>query len=202
MKILIPTCRPIDQLQPMIESLVKTTDGLEIFASCMQGASASINRNLCLDQLIVGETAIMLDDDIEGFYEGWVNDMLFALINPRVVVASARLLKANGEFGPTCSDIMDPYPLEIEVPVKKTKHSVIPTAAIIFRHIGLTFDTQFIGSGFEDNDWMFQYHRQIPDCIFVQSNRCKLVHMNAMRNQKGDYWRHNKTYFFKKWGIS
>ena len=196
MKILIPTCRPREDLTSMIESLDKTSNGLEIFASCQQGASASINRNLCLDQIHVGETAIMLDDDVEGFYDGWVNDMLFALFNPRVVVASARLLKANGEFGPTCSRCMDPYPLEIEV--KRHKHCVLPTAAIIFRHHGHRFDENFIGSGWEDNSWMAEYCKADLNAIFVQSNRCKLIHLNCMSNQKNT-WDHNKSHFFTLW---
>jgi hypothetical protein len=37
--------------------------------------------------------------------------------------------------------------------------------------------------------------------VFVQSNRCRLIHANEMKNQKGKYWQHNRDHFSKKWGI-
>lgn len=38
-----------------------------------------------------------------------------------------------------------------------------------------------------------------PDAKFVQSNRCRLIHRNEMKNQKGANWKHNMAYFFTKW---
>lgn len=200
MKILIPTLLEREQLAPMIEQVERfyARYPLEIFASCLN-ASAAVNRNACLDRLDVGETAIMLDDDVSGFYSGWVSDLLYGLtVFPNAVMVSARLIRTCGKFAPTCSRCYDPVPEEIEV--EPGSNCILPTAAIAFVHRGHRFDENFRGSGFEDGDWCFQYLQADPSAVFVQSNRCRLVHRNDMKNQRGDNWRHNKAYFLEKWG--
>lgn len=198
MKILVPTCMEREQIAGFLAELSEFSPGCEVFASCTPD-SASVNRNLCLDQVQVGETAIMLDDDIRGFYPGWVDDLLMGLSIPNAVMVSARLLNEDGLFGPTCSRCMIPSPEEIVV--ERGSNCILPTAAIAFVHRGHRFDTRYIGSGFEDNDWCFQYRVADPDAVFVQSNRCRLVHLNLMRQQRGSNWQHNKMLMFKKWGV-
>lgn len=199
MKILIPTYLERSQVADLISEIEANSPGHEVFASCTK-ASASVNRNLCLDQIEVGETAIMLDDDISGFCPGWVEHLLAGLTLPNAVMVSARLLKPDGKtFGITCSDCYDPTPDEI--PVKGGKTSILPTAAVAFVHAGHRLDEKFIGSGYEDSDWCFQYRKSNPAAVFVQSNRCRLIHLNERKEGRGANWDHNKKYFHKKWGI-
>jgi len=199
MKILIPTF--LDEVpKEMLAQLERTVPAeTEIIASCLK-ASASVNRNYCLKRVEYDEIAIMLDDDILGFYPGWIEDLLNPFVPRRnVVMNSARLLEPNGKFGQTCSRCMSPTPMEIEV--FSGHDCVLPTAAIAFKHKGHFFDEGFIGSGFEDSDWCFQYIKADVTSEFIQSNRCKLIHLNEMKNQKGENWIHNKAYFARKWKI-
>jgi hypothetical protein len=77
----------------------------------------------------------------------------------------------------------------------------MPTAAIAFVHRGIRFDENFRGSGWEDNDWMKAIAANDPAAKFVQSNRCRLIHLNEMKRQHGDNWTHNKAYFYRKWSL-
>lgn len=203
MKILIPTYLDRSQLQIklLLQYIEETTVGCDIIASCLK-ASASVNRNYCLDHLEIGETAIMIDDDITDFYPGWVSDLTLPLTPnqpiPNAVMVSARLLKEDGTFGPTCSGCYDPYPQEISVR-GAAKHCILPTAAIAFIHRGHRFDERFRGSGWEDNDWMAKYIADDPYAAFIQSNRCKLTHLNEMKEQHGINWHHNKDIFWSTW---
>lgn len=192
MKVLIPTCLDPEQIAPQIAAIREHTSGAEVFASCLD-ASASVNRNACLDQIAVGDTAIMVDDDVEGWYVGWADDLLLGLRFPGTVMVSARLLKLNGNFGQTSSDCYDAAPEEI--PVK-----MLPSAAIAFRYTGLKFDCGYVGSGFEDTDYVRQLLAGDPSAVLVQSNRCRLIHRNEQKQQRGENWDHNRAYFRKKWG--
>lgn len=196
MKILIPTCKQQSHVEKMWKQMQEVGTRGDVYASCLP-ESAAINRNFCLSHIDIGEIAIMLDDDIEGFYVGWIDDLLKPLADETVAIVSARLLNTDGSFGPTCSRCYDAEPEEIEITSNGV--CVMPTAAIAFRHRGHWFDESFLGSGFEDNDWMLQYMKADPSCRFIQSNKCRLVHRNEMKNQKGQVWKHNEAYFFNKW---
>lgn len=197
MKILIPTMLEPNRLREQIAEIHASTPEVKVVASCLP-ASASSNRNECLKAVDFGEVAVMIDDDIRGFYPGWLDDLTLAFEDPAVVMVSARLLTADGQaFGPTCSRVIAPRPMEI--PVHFHWPCVLPTAAIAFRHRGHTFDETFVGSGWEDNDWCLQYLIANQSSKFVQSNRCKLRHLNEMKNQHGPNWDHNRAYFEKKW---
>lgn len=197
MKILIPTCKQPSEIQPLIDDIEKSTPGCDVWASCHR-ESAAVNRNTCLWLVEVGEVAIMLDDDIEGFYPGWVDDLVKPMSDPAVVMVSARLLEPDGRFGQTCSRCYADSPEEIEI--KSNGQCVIPTAAIAFRHRGHVFDENFLGSGFEDNDWCQQYLTADPNCKFIQSNRCRLIHKNEQKSQS-KYWDRNMMYFHNKWTL-
>lgn len=198
MKILIPTCKQPAAIQPLLDALQLNLPQCDnsIVASCLP-ESAAVNRNFCLSHVSVGEIAVMIDDDIEGFYPGWVDDLTKPLADESVVMVSARLMNPDGTIGPTCSRCYDLEPEEIEI------HSngvcVLPTAAIAFRHLGYSFDESFVGSGFEDNDWCLQYLKSDQCARFIQSNKCRLIHLNLMRNQKGKFWKQNEFYFYNKW---
>jgi len=198
-KILIPTYLEREQVVSLVSEIKANSPGDTVFASCTK-ASAAVNRNLCLDELQRGETAIMLDDDIRGFYPGWSDDLLKGLELPNAVMVSARLLKSDGKtFGVTCSDCYDPTPDEI--PVQGGKTSILPTAAIAFVWRGQRLDCTYRGSSYEDSDWCFQVRKDDPQAVFVQSNRCRLLHLNERKEGRGENWDHNRSYFHEKWGI-
>lgn len=197
MKILIPTCRQLIKIQPLLSELNNNCPADTTFhASCFP-EPAAINRNICLTHVAKDEIAVMIDDDIEGFYPGWIDDLTAPLGDESVVMVSARLLDQSGVFGPTCSRCYDPEPMEIEV--ESNGQCVLPTAAIAFRHRGHLFDEHYLGSGWEDNDWCFEYLKHDPSAKFIQSNRCKLIHRNEMKSQGGKIWEHNQMYFYNKW---
>lgn len=198
-KILIPTLLPQEKLRKIVEEIKQTT-GLDAICSCVK-ASASVNRNICIDRACLsdGDIVIMLDDDITGFYEGWLSDLVKPMQDANVVMASARLLRADGvTFNETCSQCFDAEPEEIEI--KRHGDCLIPTAAISFRYKGIRFDESYVGSGWEDNDFCLQYLQKFPESKFIQSNRCRLIHLNEMKNQKGHYWERNVSVFIRKWG--
>lgn len=203
MKILIPTYKPIEKIRDYVAKVASFSPGCEIFASCQDG-SASVNRNWCLEKsgIQIGEVAIMIDDDIDGFFDGWVDALAYPFREDfpikNIAAVSARLMRPDGRIGETCTRCFDLTPEEIEVKAQGT--CTIPTAAIAFRERGFRYDENFWGSGFEDNDIFLQYRQADPDCRFIQSNRAVLTHINFMTNQKGKFWDHNLAYFEKKWG--
>jgi hypothetical protein len=197
-KILIPSCKREDELAPMLADIRRTAPDSQIVVSCSPD-SAAVNRNRCLAFLEVGEIAIMVDDDIEGFYPGWVDELAAPLLrDPFVVMASARLLKRDGTFNHTCSDNYDSEPNEIEI--FPHNNSILPTAAVALRKLkDVRFDEALRGSGFDDDDLCRQYIYSYPSSRFLQLNAPKLIHVNERKNQTGKYWEHNSRYFRRKW---
>jgi hypothetical protein len=202
--ICIPTMRPLDEIRPQIEAIERTAAlPHRIIASC-QVAYAAENRNFCL-QAVASPIAVMLDDDIEGFAQtpGW-DELLIAPFlekaqRPELAVISARLMNPDGTVGPTCARNYDLTPDLIEIP--PARDCIMPTAAIAFRNVGIRFDQAFVGSGWEDNDWMRQYLVRDPKSVFLMNNRCRLVHRNEMKRQGGKFWEHNRAYYRRKWQI-
>lgn len=195
--ILIPTCRGRMDLAQMVRAIAATTSQNYRLTISASRESASVNRNRCLDKA-TAEFCIMLDDDIEGLYLDWDMDLLMPLYrDDAAVIVSARLMRPDGKPAPTCSRCYDLVPELIEI--QPARNCVLPTAAIAFRNVGIRFDEHFRGSGFEDGDWCFQYRARFPQCKFLQSNVCRLIHRNEMKNQRGENWRHNQEYFESKW---
>lgn len=195
--ILIPTFLPRHDAALRLqfaEIAENTATPYRVIASC-QRASAAANRNHCL-RLCQGDVAIMLDDDIHGFYPGWEADLLAPLRDPGALMVTARLLTPQGRVAQTCSRCYDLEPEEIEI--RPGVNSVLPTAAIAFRNLGVLFDEGFVGSGFEDGDWCLEHLRRFPESRFIQSNRCRLVHLNEQKEQANN-WDRNLAYFEQKW---
>lgn len=192
--VLIPTCK--DDVSDVVCEIAKHIPARTNIIISSLDASAAVNRNACLDRS-TASVAIMLDDDIRGFYPGWHDDLMAPLLaDPLVCMVSARLLTPDGLPGPTCSRCYDLEPEEIRI--FPNQECVLPSAAIAFRNIGLRFDERFKGSGWEDNDFCFQYLLENPERRFIQSNRCKLIHANEQKAQS-IYWTHNREYFKWKW---
>lgn len=163
--------------------------------------SAAANRNLGLSK-VEGDIVAMVDDDIEFLPEsaGWLNVMSEALSRPNVVMVSAQLFTPNGSFA---------YMTGLEdcglIP-KRHGESVVPTKRLLtaccaFRHCGLRFDEQFVGSGFEDLDFCNSLAQSQPDGLFLVCHRAWAVHHNERKNQCGINWKINETIYERKWGI-
>jgi len=195
--ILIPTYLPADavSLRLQREELERNTaTPHRVVASCQPG-SAAANRNHCL-RLCQSDIAIMLDDDIHGFYPGWEDDLTLPLRETDALMATARLLTPDRRVAQTCSRCYDLEPAEIEI--RPGINSVLPTAAIAFRNMGVLFDEGFVGSGFEDGDWCFEHLARWPQARFIQSNRCRLTHLNEQKRQ-AENWAANLARFEAKW---
>jgi hypothetical protein len=193
--ILIPSYKPIAEGMEMIKQIenTRTTRGM-VFYSAHKGSAAE-NRNQCLD--VAKETiVIMLDDDIEGFYKGWDEDLIKPLIEDTLVIGvSARLMNLDGTPAYTMVENYD-----LETPLIFSPK--MQTACCAFRNTDLRFDENFIGSGFEDDDYCRQLLRKYgPDKLFATVNACKIIHRNEAKNQGGAYWEHNQKHFNRKWGI-
>lgn len=197
--ICLPTLRTLPEVLPQIRQMESTagTD-CRIIASC-QPVSAACNRNFCLD-LASTPIIVMMDDDMEGWFPGWATKLVEPLLAcPEVVMVSARLMAPNGELGPSCYRNRDLSQRWVTIP--PARECVMPSAAIAFRNWGIRFDPEFQGSGWEDNDFCFNYLAMDPAAQFVVNNEVKLVHRNEEKQQKGAVWQVNHAYFRKKWSI-
>lgn len=190
--IIIPTCKP--EVNAQIEEIKRFNPEINIIATCQQ-MSASRNRNRGL-QDSESDLVIMMDDDMTGFYEGWIDDLLM-LWTDDMVMMSARLLEPDRSLAYMLSENND-----LSKPIITIEKGELPTACIMFKNDGTRFDNQFIGSGFEDNDFCLQLQEKYPEKRFVINNKCQLIHNNEKKNQGGKYWNHNKLYFNNKWGLS
>jgi len=193
--IVVPTYRSFGQVESMIRSMEKTAYSVgEIVVTCTAG-SAAVNRNFGLAHSRYG-IVIMVDDDMDGFFPGWDTVLLDPLIkDPEIVMISARLIRPNGKLGCTMGDNYD-----VSCDLALCTNQQVPTACVAFKKNGLHFDEGYIGSGFEDTDYCRQISKRYPQGKFVINNKCRLVHINEMKNQQGRYWEANKAFFLKKWG--
>lgn len=198
--IIIPTLKTLDLIKDEIDEIESNTyTPHRIIATC-QPESAAWNRNFGLE-IANSNIIIMADDDMTGFFPGWDVALIEPLLqDPKVCMVSARLMTMDGKVGPNCASSYDLYPEWIYV--KTRKDSVMPSACIAFINKGLRFDIAYIGSGWEDTDFCFQYLQLDPTYKFVINNNCKLIHKNEMKNQWEDnLFERNKQTFYNKWGV-
>ena len=192
MNIIIPSCKPLPELQELQFKIYNSATGdYELNVISGEGKSASQNRNSGLDKCNSG-CVIMVDDDMTDFEPGW-NQKLVSYLDKheKLGIVSARLMNSDGSIAYMCSrnkNVQD----ELVIVGR------VPTACIAFKNIGIRFDEGFIGSGFEDTDFCNQYRAGGFQCAIT--NTVKVVHLHEMKNQKGAYWSHNKQYYEKKWG--
>lgn len=195
--IIIPTCKSREAIQPLLNELETVREKVEvhaIVATCLK-ASAAVNRNYGLSKAKT-ERIIMIDDDMTGFYSGWELDLTEPLLtNEKCKLVTARLLNPDKSMGIMMSfehkyNMTDDYITLSE--------NYAPTAAIAFDKGNLSFDINFIGSGFEDTDFCDEINAQNPGCQFVLANKCKLIHKNEQKHQRGYIWEQNKAYYVQK----
>jgi glycosyltransferase involved in cell wall biosynthesis len=166
-------------------------------ATCQIGQSASVNRNYGLEQ-VTSDIFVMMDDDITGFYPGWLTDLVQPMIDdPNIMVASIRCLDEKGNIGP----MMGGGGMPVDSGVHDVRPSGykdfkrVPTACIAVRKNPVRFDEGFKGSGYEDTAYLNRINEIYPGHRIVVNNNCKLIHLNNMVNQGGKYWEHNKKHY-------
>jgi len=188
--IIIPTCKSQYAVAPIVNDVEGFSQGCRVLATCAK-VSAAANRNIGL-KWATADIIIMCDDDMAGFYDGWWQELVSPLTDPAIILVSARLLKRDGSLGPMMYG-GDSTGDMTEVPR-------VPTACIAFRRDDeIRFDENFIGSGFEDDDFCAQLSNKHIGGRVVINNNVKLIHLNEMKNQNGEYYSKNKAYFESKW---
>lgn len=199
----IPTLKSRDQIQPLIEELLRNVDitRMEVIASCIK-QSAAHNRNWCIDNA-KGKYVIMVDDDMTGFYPGWVDDLLKPLMEApeKFNVVSARLLTKDKKQGPQLGGDNYIPTQDIQVCMHPVVNNIVCSAAIAFiKEDGIRFDVEnFQFACYEDTDFCMSYMKKFPQRNVVINNRCKLIHLGESKGR--NTWQQNKDNFAKKWGI-
>lgn len=194
--IIIPTCKSLEEVQPLVNHAFQTAMfHVQVIPTCVTNASAAENRNIGLDKA-QSPIVIQIDDDITRLPVGWVPSMLAPFASdPRVVMVSARHRSIEGDIHP--GRMMGGTPLAprfAQAPQRK-----LPTSIVAHRNDGLRFNEDYLGSGFDDDDFCAQLREKYPDGIFVVDNQLVVIHVNEMKNQLC-HWNHNKEVFEKKWG--
>jgi GT2 family glycosyltransferase len=152
--------------------------------------SAAKNRNFALSWAS-SDIIIFLDDDITGFYKGWLTDLIEPMSDPNIMVLGARLTNPEGKSQMGANSSAEPvYP---------ANDNRVTTAVIAIRKNDIRFDENFIGSGYEDTDYCQQIKEKHGLSKIWINNNCKLIHINEMKNQGGEYWEHNHAYYCQKW---
>ena len=194
--IIIPTLRPLAEVQDQIRDIDRTAILPHTIIATCQKVSAAKNRNLGLD-CADGDIVITLDDDITGFFPGWDFRLILPLaLDPDLVMISARLMNPDGTVVPNCVDNYDLEPDLIYIPKRTDMPSpIMPSAAIAFRNLGLRYDEGYLGSGFEDMQFMAELYRISPEFKFAINNNCRLIHLNEKKQQLGPNWILNERKF-------
>lgn len=197
--IIIATNKSREKIQAQITEIENNTpEPHRIIATC-QPLSAAKNRNFgleCADSSII----IMCDDDITGYYKGWLSDMISPFSShPDCILLSARLLDKNKNI----AHMMGVY----GVPNKglhraskfwNNRYYRVATACIAFRKNSVRFNDDFIGSGYEDTSFMNRINLSFPESYMLINNNCYLIHLNEEKGQGGENFNHNKSTYLKE----
>lgn len=196
MDIILVTNKEPSEVVPKLKIITDTIGKDHFLIYTGLDKSASANRNKGLER-VESDIFIMMDDDIDGFYYGWLDDLIEPMLKDEsIVVTSARLLKEDGTKGFMMGDNKN-YNLgahEVDRSTYKGYYRV-PTACLAIRKSGLRFDEGFIGSGYEDTDFLNRLNVAFPEGKMVINNSCQLTHYNHQVNQGGGYFEHNKKHY-------
>ncbi len=204
--ICIPTCKTIDELDDLIKEIEYNTPEIHRLIVSCQPLSAARNRNYCLSYAD-SDIITMLDDDIRGFYPGWLTNLLYPIMQDKnIIMCSARLLDNNKNIAPGMGMVGDQNgyaEIHATYEINDIEYKRVTPAAVVFRKSDILFDENFIGSGYEDTSFMNEISKKFNGMKFIVNNHCKLIHMNESTNQGGNYWKHNHDYYCKKhpWDI-
>lgn len=212
--IVIPTLKTPDGIVGQLNEIrsKKTNFEYELFAGSHTPLSAAGNRNWCLDRS-KGDIVIMMDDDMKGFYDNWVDDLITPLIEgkDKYNIMSARLLQKNGQVGPQLGN-NGKYEahgdMEVAIHCEATGLNIVGSACIsFFREDGIRFDEHYRGSTYEDTDFCMEYNKQFPNRKVFINNKCRIIHLGEGKgrgSKRGlrDNWKFNKEYFANKWKVT
>lgn len=192
--VIIPTCRPLDAVQPLIDEIKRTTQPpTRVLATC-QPVSAARNRNIGLEWA-QAPYVIMVDDDITGLQAGWADKLVATLVEQSsCVMVAPQLMQPSGAYGFMMGGITPNHSGLSYAP-----HRKLPTACVAFRRNALRFDEGFVGSGFEDDDYCAQLCCAYPQGTFAVRHDVQVIHLNEQKNQGGPNWHANQEYFARKW---
>ncbi len=193
--VIIPTCKKRPEVASLVGEVRQTAAcPVCVIATCLD-ACAARNRNAGLD-LATSPIRIMIDDDVTGFPRSWVTRMVEVMLAwPDCVMLTPELLNPDGTAGP-----MMGAPPRGGTGVEVVPSQKLVTACIAIRKNGIRFDEQFVGSGFEDDDYSAQLRRAYPNGVWLIDHDLKVVHRNEMKNQSEPFQR-NREYFERKWGV-
>jgi len=191
--IIIPTCKKHGTFTELVKQINKTRRTYGATHFTCRNESAAVNRNFGLNNTFA-DLIIMVDDDTGCFQDGWDKKLLMPLWeNESIIMTSARLINEDGSLAYTMAENYD-------MASELVYCNKIPTACVGFRRTHLRFDENFIGSGFEDDDFCRQMLCEYGhDKYFAIVNGCEIIHYNEAKNQRGKYWEHNKKHFMEKW---
>lgn len=201
--VIIPTCKSKKQISDtLFEIEINTPEQYSIVYTCLS-LSASLNRNIAHSFVSDdSDIVVSLDDDIRGFYPGWLTDIIQPLKEDASIrFASARLMRPGGReanFMMTSrNDMRDKYEVVPRCPTSAYAYRKSEFDSLIRFHneTSKPFDEVFKGSGWEDNAICHDLKKKFPDTKIVINNRCKLIHINEEKNQKM-FLQENKQYFF------
>lgn len=199
--ILIPTLKPFEDVKSQVRGIHEMYPDNRVFATCLE-ASAAINRNKAHKEANT-EIVISLDDDITGFYQGWVEDLIRPLKkNQDIRFVSARLMKSDGvtpNFMMTSKfNLSSMYEVVPRCPTSAFAYRKVDFDYLIgyYNESSKPFDENFKGSGWEDNAICHDLKQGFPGTLIVINNNCKLIHINEEKNQK-KFFMENKKYFFE-----
>ena len=167
----------------IIDSPVKVTLPVK-FIICVEKQSVVANRLGCLSRS-KAPYVLWLDDDIKFQKPGWdkhlyekiKNDPTLGVVGINVVHYQAPTNSATRAHGET--------------------HGVCGAVMMTRKIPGIEFDTNYIGSQWEDTDYCVACTR--AGYKVFQDNTLWVLHYNEEKNR--DYT-HNRSYFNKKWGLS
>lgn len=189
LEIAVPTCKPWSEVRSLVKEIEATAGcAHRVICTCSAG-SASQNRNLALAEC-TGPIVVMVDDDVEGFPQGWALRLAAGLRDhPDWLMLSARLLRQDGRPGYMLGTGHAPRQQEgyLEVPTRE-----LVTACMVLRNDGTRFDEGYLGSGWEDNHFCADLREKYPTGKFVIDCGVSVVHRNEMKAQR-ENWEHNKA---------
>lgn len=208
--IVIPTCKKHDGVVRQLEAIKDNTpEDHYILATCTP-ESAAENRNLA-HSMASADIVVSLDDDVKGFYLGWLTDIVGPLLeDEKIRFASARFMKPDGKspahMMTSIYDMTKKYEEVLRCPTSAYAYRKADFDALkgFWNETSQPFDTIFTGSGCEDDAICHDLKKKFSDTRIVINNDCKLIHLNEMKNQSVNL-KENRARFDKsgrKYGLS
>jgi hypothetical protein len=193
--IIIPTCKNPDEVLTLKEEIFLTAgDECRVFATCAP-VSAPKNRNRGL-ALADSDPFCMVDDDVFGLPQGWAVRLAEVLRqHPEAVMVSAQLAALDGKPG----QMMGGFRAQREG-VSEAAQKKLPPACVAIRRNPVRFCEEYIGSGWEDDDYCARLRVLYPHAQFLVCHDVWVTHANEQKNQQGQFWEHNRAVFLRIWG--